>query len=472
MCLLIQRIGARANRSCRFVTDSKDMRVLKFGGTSVGSADRINEVIDIIEKSSDDQIIVLSAMSGTTNDLVEISNALATGDRERSIGLLDAFEQKYIRVLTDLYIKKDDRDLARDLIRPCVRLIRAKIEDTASFGDSDRKEILAQGELISTRLFAHMCDIRDVPAKLIPALNFMSLNKDEDPDLDQITNDIKPYLELLDEDCSILITQGYICKDAGGHISNLRRGGSDYTATIIGAVTQAEEVQIWTDIDGVRNNDPRLVEDTEAIRQLSYREAAELAYFGAKILHPTCVLPVEKSRVPLRLKCTMQPDAEGTLISDKKSERAVTALAAKDHIIALEIRSHRMLNAYGFLTRVFKIFEDYRTPVDMITTSEVSVSLTIDDSTHLDQIIASLEDIAEVDVSYDQAIVCIVGNSLYEEGYSASIFDLIKDIQVRMVSMGGSRYNISLLVAREDKVNALIALNQLFQLTPAHVTAQ
>ena len=470
MCLLILRIVTRDYRSCRFVIDSKGMRVLKFGGTSVGSADRINEVIDIIEKSHDDQIIVLSAMSGTTNDLVEISNGLASGDKEQSFGLLDAFEQKYIRVLTDLYIKKGDRDLARDLIRPCVRLIRSKIECAASFTDSDRKEILAQGELISTRLFAHMCDIRDVPAKLIPALNFMSLNQDEDPDLDQITSDIQPYLELLDEDCSILITQGYICKNAKGQISNLRRGGSDYTATIIGAVTQAEEVQIWTDIDGVRNNDPRLVEDTQAIRQLSYREAAELAYFGAKILHPTCVLPVEKSLVPLRLKCTMQPDAEGTLISEQKSDRAITALAAKDNIIALEIRSHRMLNAYGFLTRVFKIFEDHSTPVDMITTSEVSVSLTIDDSSHLDQIIASLEDIAEVDVSHDQAIVCIVGNSLYEEGYAASIFNLIKDIPVRMVSMGGSRFNISLLVAQEDKVRTLITLNQLFKFSFANVS--
>jgi len=279
-------------------------------------------------------------------------------------------------VLTDLYVKKEDRDVARALIRPCVELMEAKIKSKQSFTDSDRKEILAQGEIISTRLLSHMCDIRQVSVKLIPALEFMSLDQDGDPDVTRITADIKPHLDLLDEDCSILVTQGYICRDAEGKISNLKRGGSDYTATIIGAAVQASEVQIWTDIDGVHNNDPRIIEDTKPIRQLSYREAAELAYFGAKILHPTCVLPVEQAGVPLRLKYTMEPEAAGTLISNQLSQLPVTALAAKSGIIALEIRSHRMLNAYGFLTQVFRVFERYRTSVDMITTSEVSISLT------------------------------------------------------------------------------------------------
>jgi len=442
------------------------MRVLKFGGTSVGSADRINEVIDLVEKRDEEQIIVLSAMSGTTNDLVEISQALQNDDKRLATGLLAGFEAKYIRVLTDLYVKKIDRDLARDMIRPCVRAIKDILEQESSFTEVNNKEILAQGELISTRLFSHMCSIRGVKAALIPALNFMSLNKAEEPHLEQIEKDIQPYLNLIDEDCKILITQGYICRDHEGQIANLKRGGSDYTATIIGSVVNASEVQIWTDIDGLHNNDPRVVSNTTPIRKLSYREAAELAYFGAKILHPTCVLPVEIAKVPLRLKCTMTPDAPGTLISDEPSNLAVTALAAKSGIIALEIRSHRMLNAYGFLTQVFRVFEKYKTSVDMITTSEVSVSLTIEDESFLDEITNELEAIAEVEVAHDQAIVCIVGNSLYDSNrYAKKIFELLDDISVRMVSLGGSRFNISVLVSEKDRVKALQNLHALFEST-------
>jgi len=442
------------------------MRVLKFGGTSVGSADKINEVIDLLEKREQEQIVVLSAMSGTTNDLVEISTSLRNQDKELAASLIDRFEEKYIRVLTDLYVRKNDRDIARDMIRPCARVIRNILEQKSAFTEANNKEILAQGELMSTRLFSHMCSIRSVQTALIPALNFMSLNDTGDPDLEQIECDIKPYLNLIDEDCKILITQGYICRDHNGNIANLKRGGSDYTATIIGSVVRATEVQIWTDIDGFHNNDPRVVSDTKPVRQLSYREAAELAYFGAKILHPTCVLPVEIAQVPLRLKCTMEPEAPGTLISKEPSHLPVTALAAKSGIIALEIRSHRMLNAYGFLTQVFQVFEKYRTSVDMITTSEVSVSLTIEDGSFLKEITTDLKRIAEVEILHDQAIVCIVGNALYENNrYSKEIFELLDDIPVRMVSLGGSRFNISVLVAEKYRVKALRNLHSLFEST-------
>ncbi len=444
------------------------MRVLKFGGTSVGTADRINEVIDLLETRADEQIIVLSAMSGTTNDLVEISSALEKRQKDQAAVLLDQFEDKYIRVLTDLYIKKDDRDIARDLIRPCAKLIRNLIQQESSFTKVNTQEILAQGELISTRLFHHMCDIRGVNSTLIPALDFMSIDENGDPDLAKIAQDIQPCLDHFDEDCKILITQGFICRDHEGNVSNLKRGGSDYTATIIGAVVQAQEVQIWTDIDGLHNNDPRIVDHTTPVRNLSYREAAELAYFGAKILHPTCVLPVEVAKVPLRLKCTMEPEAPGTLISDEPSRLPVTALAAKSGIIALEIRSHRMLNAYGFLTQVFSVFEKYKTSVDMITTSEVSVSLSIEDGSFLDDIVEELRQIADVEITRDQAIVCIVGNSLYDDNtYAREIFELLDDIPVRMVSLGGSMHNISLLIPEQCRVKALQSLHSLFSLTQA-----
>ena len=442
------------------------MRVLKFGGTSVGSADRINEVIDLLEQRKEEQIVVLSAMSGTTNDLVQISSTIRDGRKEEAGQLLDEFEDKYVRVLTDLYVRKDDRDTARDLIRPCVTMIREILGQSSPFTEVNDREICAQGELISTRLFSHMCDIRGIHTALIPALNFISLNQQGEPDLERIEKDIQPYLDLIDEDCKILITQGYICRDHEGQVTNLKRGGSDYTATIIGSVVRASEVQIWTDIDGVHNNDPRVVQHTSPVRKLSYREAAELAYFGAKILHPTCVLPVEVAKVPLRLKCTMEPDALGTLISEEPSLLPVTAIASKSGIIALEIRSHRMLNAYGFLTQVFQVFEKYRTSVDMITTSEVSVSLTIEDDSFLDAIIDELGQIAEVEVTQNHAIVCIVGNALYEDNrYVKEIFGLLEDIPIRMVSLGGSRHNISVLIPQEDRAKALQNLHSLFLTT-------
>ncbi len=447
------------------------MRVLKFGGTSVGTADRMNDAIDIIEKNSFDQIIVLSAMSGTTNDLVSINTSLRNKTKDKAQQLIEALDAKYIRVLADLYPEKSDRDRGRSLLSPSFDLLNSKLE-SSSFDSVDEKEVLAQGELISTRLFTLICEIRGVAVALIPALDFMRTNEKGEPDMEMTRELITPFLETLDDDVHTLVTQGYICRNASGEIDNLQRGGSDYTATVIGAAIKADEVQIWTDIDGVHNNDPRLVPNTQPIRNLSYREAAELAYFGAKILHPTCVLPVEKEQVALRLKYTMEPTAEGTLISSVASERAITALAAKDGITAINITSDRMLNAHGFLTKVFQIFEDQETSVDMITTSEVAVSLTIDDTTNLDHIIKELRKFAEVEVSSDHAIVCIVGNELYNEtSHLEHIFTFLKDIPVRMVSMGGSQNNVSILVPSSVKKEALIALNSLFAIEHSEVLA-
>lgn len=442
------------------------MEVLKFGGTSVGTADRMNDVIDILEKKQGEQIVVLSAMSGTTNRLVAINEAIRTNHKDKAQQLVEELESKYTRVLTDLYVEKHDRDRGRTLLSSSFDLLRSKLK-SSSFDGVDEKEVLAQGELISTRLFTLICEIRQVAVALIPALDFMRTNKEGEPDLALTSELIRPWLETLDDDIQILITQGYICRNHKDEVDNLQRGGSDYTATIIGAAIDADEVQIWTDIDGVHNNDPRLVSNTQPIRNLSYREAAELAYFGAKILHPTCVLPVEKANVPLRLKCTMDPPAPGTLISTKTSNKAITALAAKDGITAIKIQSHRMLNAYGFLTQVFQVFENHKTSVDMITTSEVAVSLTIDNTHQLDAILADLREFAEVEAAEGYTIICIVGNALYDESeHVDKIFTALKKIPVRMVSMGGSKYNVSLLVKSSHKKEALIALNSLFAEAP------
>ncbi len=437
------------------------MLVLKFGGTSVGSADRMQEVIDIIEKNPGQQLVVLSAMSGTTNDLQQIANTIKNKEPDLASDLIAQLESKYVRVLTDLYPYKDVRDRARFLLRPSIRLIKDKLE-SSSFCPVDEKEILAQGEIMSTALFTLLCEVRQINVAQVRALDFIHTDQNGEPDFARIRQDLTRLLIPLEE-VQVIVTQGYICKNHSGQIDNLKRGGSDYTATIIGSAIDADEIRIWTDIDGVRTNDPRIVNDTLPIRKLSYREAAELAYFGAKILHPTCVLPAEKANVPLRLKCTMSPDSPGTLISRETSKRPITAIAAKDNITAIKVYSHRMLQAYGFLRKVFQVFEDHKTSVDMITTSEVAVSLTIDDVRNLPDIVDGLSKFAEVESDTSYSIICIVGNALYDESQHVHrIFESLQEIPVRMVSMGGSRNNISLLVKTEYKVNVMRALNHLF----------
>ncbi len=437
------------------------MKVLKFGGTSVGSADRIKNLVPLVN-SPEPKIVVLSAMSGTTNNLVEIAQSFYSGNQQNAKQQLDLLESKYQDVIRRLYTKEEFYIQAKELLRTHFDYMHAFRMDI--FTPNEEKAILAQGELLSTALFHYHLSELGIPSVLLPALNFMRIGEDEEPDLNYIEENIRLELDKYPP-ATIYITQGYICRNAFGQSDNLKRGGSDYTATLIGAALRVEEIQIWTDIDGMHNNDPRIVEKTYPVTELSFDEAAELAYFGAKILHPTCVLPAQQRRIPVRLLNTMQPQAKGTLISETVSGERFTAVAAKDGITAIKIKSGRMLLAYGFLRAVFEVFERYKTPIDMITTSEVAVSVTIDQIKNLDVIVNELQEIATVEVDKDLSIVCIVGSfSAGTEGSALKIFESLRSVPIRMISYGGSEYNVSILVKTEHKKQTLLALNDgLFQ---------
>jgi aspartate kinase len=432
------------------------MLVLKFGGTSVGSAERMKQLVPLIGDQRP-KIVVLSAMSGTTNSLVEIGAALYARDPDKARTLIDALEKKYHAVVAELYSGEEGKRKGTELIKEHFEYLRSFTIDM--FTANEEKAILAQGELLSTALVQYYMEEYGIKSALLSALNFMRIDANEEPDNNYIEHHLKNEIARFPGN-DVYITQGYICRNSFGEIDNLKRGGSDYTATLIGAALRAEEIQIWTDIDGMHNNDPRIVNKTFPINELSFDEAAELAYFGAKILHPTCVLPAQRRNVPVRLLNTMQPEAKGTVIGSNASVDRITAVAAKDGIAAIKIRSARMLLAYGFLRSVFEVFERYRTPIDMITTSEVAVSLTIDNVTHLDEIIAELQEYGQVDVDRDQTIVCIVGTfGKDKQGYASRVFDSLKEIPIRMISYGGSENNISILVDGKLKKQALQALN-------------
>lgn len=437
------------------------MKILKFGGTSVGSADRIKSLLHIV-KPEETQIVVLSAVSGTTNALVEISKAYATGEKKQAAELVSELYDKYMVLIRELFDTEEGLQNGQELIDYHFDLIRSFANQ--HFTPIEEKVILAQGELISTTLFHfHLTEI-GIRSKLLPALDFMRIDEDNEPRIDYIREHLGELLTQ-SSDHNFFITQGYICRNSFGEIDNLRRGGSDYTASLVGAAIQADEIQIWTDIDGMHNNDPRIVNGTRPISHLSFDEAAELAYFGAKILHPQCVFPAQRYNVPVRILNTMDPEAHGTLISkDAVSKNVVTSIAAKDGIVAIRVHSSRMLLAYGFLRRLFEVFERYKTPIDMITTSEVAVSLTIEDTKHLDEIAKELNDFGQVDIDLDQTIVCVVGDFDQEgHGYVARVLDAVKHLPVRMVSYGGSDHNITLLVSTADKVETLRSLhNRLF----------
>lgn len=434
------------------------MQVLKFGGTSVGSPQRMRQVAEIIDDGND-KIIVLSAVSGTTNKLVSLCEFLDQRFYDAAALNLERLKVEYEQFIKDFFLEDDYQEQAKGLVDQSWEIITYYLD--IPYTSAHGKVILAQGELISTRLFQLYLSSIGVTAELLSALDFMRLDKDGEPNLSFLRDRLPEVLALHASETRYFITQGYICRNADSEVDNLKRGGSDYTATLIGAALDAEEIQIWTDIDGLHNNDPRVVTSTYSISQVSYREAAELAYFGAKILHPTCIIPAERANVPVRLKNTFEPKAAGTLISNSSSGRYITALAAKDGIIAIRIRSGRMLNAYGFLRRVFEVFEKYRTPIDMITTSEVSVSLTVDDDTYLKDIIHELQAFGEVQIDLEQTIICIVGDLISEQTtYTAEIFAALKAIPLRMVSYGGSKNNISLLLPKKYKKQALQTLNQ------------
>jgi aspartate kinase len=432
------------------------MKILKFGGTSVGSPERMKKLLDIIDPA-EEQIVVLSAVSGTTNSLVEISAKLLKEDKQSALGLINALHQKYDEFVVELL--SDEKFLAQgqEVVSYHFSFLESLVNDI--FTPIEEKVVLAQGELLSTTLYHIYLKSIGVPSVLLPALDFMKIDEDNEPDIPFTTEHLTPILNQ-HKDNKLFITQGFICRNSFGEVDNLRRGGSDYTASLLGAAIMAEEVQIWTDIDGMHNNDPRIVKGTKPIAQLSFDEAAELAYFGAKILHPQSVFPAQKYRIPVRLLNTMEPNAAGTLISAESEKGKIKSIAAKDGITAIKIQSSRMLLAYGFLRKVFEIFERYKTPIDMITTSEVAVSVTIDYLDNLDKIIEELHAFGSVEVDKDQSIVCVVGDfSAEKHGYAARVLDSIKHIPVRMISYGGSNYNISLLINTSDKTEALKSLH-------------
>ena len=433
------------------------MKVLKFGGTSVGSAQRMKDVAKII-CDGEQKIVVLSAMSGTTNTLVEISDYLYKKNPEGANEIINSLQKKYDTVINELFATEESKIAARERLNLNFELIRSFTKSL--FTLFEEKVVLAQGELMSTALVNMYLNEIGVKSVLIPALDYMRIDKNDEPDTLYIKEHLPKLLES-EKDAEIYITQGYICRNPYGEIDNLKRGGSDYSASLIGGAIQADEIQIWTDIDGMHNNDPRIVEGTKPVRELFFEEAAELAYFGAKILHPTCILPAKINNIPVRLLNTMQPDAPGTTIYNNSESGTIKAVAAKDGITAIKIKSGRMLLAYGFLRKVFEIFESYRTPIDMITTSEVGVSVTIDNTKYLQEILDDLKKFGTVTVDEDMVIVCVVGDLEWNNvGFESKVLGAMKDIPVRMVSYGGSNYNISMLIKAEDKKRALVSLSK------------
>ena len=437
------------------------MIIQKFGGTSVGSAERMKHVAALIcdEKQ---KIVVLSAMAGTTNSLVSIAEHLHEKKYDEAQTLIAALEEQYEREIEALFANKINQLHALEMIRSRFEYIRSFGLDM--FTVHEEKAILAQGEFLSTELFQLYLSEQQKNSVLLDATKFMRLDLNGEPDTSFIQKHLREILKN-HPNVTYFITQGFVCRNAFGEIDNLKRGGSDYSASLIGAAVQAHEIQIWTDIDGMHNNDPRIVAGTRPIARLTFDEAAELAYFGAKILHPSSVLPAQNANIPVRLKNTMDPKAEGTLISNEANERkaVVTAVAAKDQITAVKIKSGRMLMAYGFLRKIFEVFETYKTPIDMITTSEVAVSLTIDHEKHLYEIVQDLAHFGHVEVDQNLTIICVVGNFIAEEkGCARLIFDALADIPIRMISYGGSRHNVSILVNAAYKNAALQAIfNQL-----------
>ena len=433
------------------------MKVLKFGGTSVGSAERMQNVVRLIS-DGEPKIVVLSAMSGTTNSLIEFTNYLRNGNVNGACEHSTFLQTKYMQTIKDLYKSEEAIKSATDKVNEIFDHLRDLAAKPLS--DELEKEIVAQGEIISTNMVTIYMRELGLDVELLNALDFMRLNVNGEPDIAYIREHLLPLVDL-EKKGKIYITQGFICMNHEGSYDNIQRGGSDYTATLFGYAVKAEEVQIWTDIDGVHNNDPRIVENTTPVRNLHFEESAELAYFGAKILHPTCILPAKLTGTPVRLLNTMDPTAEGTRIDNNLTRPGeIKAIAAKDNITAIKIKSGRMLLAYGFLRKVFEIFESYHTSIDMICTSEVGVSVSIDDDKRLDEIVAELQKIGTITVDKNMCIICVVGDLNWENtGFEARAMEAMKDIPVRMVSYGGSNYNISFLVREEDKVRALRSLS-------------
>ncbi|MBN9384256.1 MAG: aspartate kinase [Chitinophagaceae bacterium] len=434
------------------------MKVMKFGGTSVGKPERMRQVSQLITKDAEPTIVVLSALSGTTNALVEIGNSIASGNRDTARQQIEKLEAHYQSFIKELVKGEKALSKAKAIVAEHFEFLTIILR--ISFSEALNKDILAQGELLSTKLFSVFLEENGIDHVLLPALEFMSIDSHDEPQVNSIKTRLGHLLQQ-HRDKTLFITQGYICRNARGEVDNLKRGGSDYSASLIAAAINASVCEIWTDIDGMHNNDPRVVKKTVPIEQLSFEEAAELAYFGAKILHPASIWPAQFYKVPVKLLNTMQPDAKGTLITEEAGSVGVKAIAAKDGIIAINIRSSRMLLAYGFLRKIFEVFEKYRTPIDMITTSEVAVSVTIDHSNDLKAIVKELEPFGNIEVEENLTIVSIVGNEISQtEGVLAKLFEALTPIPIRMVSYGGSKHNVSLLIPSANKTQTLQLLNK------------
>jgi len=434
------------------------MKIMKFGGTSVGKPERMHHIAGLVTREAEPTIVVLSALSGTTNALVEIGDNIAKGDRSAAKQSIDKLETHYHEFIAKLVTKPASVEKAKGIIAEHFEFLNIILR--ISFSEALSKDILAQGELLSTKLFSIYLEEQGIDHLLLPALEFMSIDSNDEPQIGSIKVRLT---QLLQEHAGkkLFVTQGYICRNARGEVDNLKRGGSDYTASLVAAAINASVCEIWTDIDGMHNNDPRIVNKTVPIEQLSFDEAAELAYFGAKILHPASIWPAQTYNIPVKLLNTMQPEAKGTLIVEEAGSVGVKAIAAKDGIIAIKIKSSRMLLAYGFLRKIFEVFEKYRTPIDMITTSEVAVSLTIDNSASLQVILKELEPFGTVEIDQNQTIVSVVGNEITQtKDVLVKLFDSLSTIPVRMVSYGGSRHNVSILIPSENKNQTLQLLNK------------
>jgi len=429
------------------------MKVMKFGGTSVGTAERMKGVAKLVTRSGEPTFVVLSAMSGTTNSLVEISDYLYKKNPEGAQEVINQLEKKYMGHVEELYSTEEMKKKTAEFLRKEFNYLRTFTKDT--FTSFEEKIVVAQGEVMSTNMVTNYLNEQGVKTVLLDALTFMRTDKNSEPDMPFIKENLEKVMRS-NQGYQIYITQGFVCKNAYDEVDNLQRGGSDYTASLIGAAMMSDEIQIWTDIDGMHNNDPRIVEKTDAVHQLNFEEAAELAYFGAKILHPTCVQPAKYAGVPVRIKNTMDPDAEGTVIDNVLVRGKIKAVAAKDNITAIKVKSSRMLLATGFLRKVFEIFETYNTPIDMVTTSEVGVSVTIDKTANLTKIMDELKKYGTVTVDSDMCIICVVGDLDWSNvGFETLVTDAMQNIPVRMISYGGSNYNISFLVREQDKKRAL-----------------
>ena len=431
------------------------MKVMKFGGTSVGSAERMKNVASLIN-DGEDKIVVLSAMSGTTNSLVEICGYLANNNPEGANEVINKLESLYKKHINELYSTEEYKQQTANLVKDVFNYLRSFTKQL--FTSVEERIILAQGEIISTNMVTNYLKEQGISAHLIAALDYMRTDKNGEPDAAYIKEKITDVLANSPK-AQIYITQGFICRNINGEVDNLQRGGSDYTASLVGAAVGASEIQIWTDIDGMHNNDPRIVEGTTAVRHLHFEEAAELGYFGAKILHPTCVQPAKFANIPVKLLNTMEPKAPGTTINNDADPGTIKAVAAKENITAIKIKSSRMLLAHGFLRKVFEIFESYHTSIDMICTSEVGVSMSIDNTKHLNEIVHDLKKYGTVSIDHNMCIICVVGDMDWENiGFEARAMDAMRDIPVRMISFGGSNYNISFLIKESDKKRALQAL--------------